>query len=197
MRNVYLIKLTKPILMSPSSLIFQEFSRYDDDSVMIAFRGDMSENLLNSLLLLAEEKLNRFHLKRPTRKKAFHILVECIQNVHKHAGSSENRSHSTYCGNGMIIMTATSQGVRIATGNNISRFTAEELEDRLNQIDQMGPEALRESYKEQLVHGKLSEHGGAGLGFIDIARKSGAKIDYGFAPIDDHRLFFTFNVQVA
>jgi len=45
-------------------------------------------------------------------------------------------------------------------------------------------------YKQQIKEGKLSEKGGAGLGFIDIAKKSGNKIEYQFKELTDDRFFF-------
>lgn len=66
-----------------------------------------------------------------------------------------------------------------------------------NTSKKLGKEVIRKEYQEQLVNGKLSEVGGAGLGFIDIARKSGKQMEYCFSPKDDERLFFTFNVKVS
>ncbi|MGF1565519.1 MAG: SiaB family protein kinase [Flavobacteriales bacterium] len=182
--------------MNNSALIFQEFSRFNDDSVMIAFRGDLSEKLLDALLALAEEKLADLGCRTATRKKAFHILVECIQNIYKHSDATGQRE-MTKSSNGIIIMTATEHGVRIATGNSITRVEARFLKSRLETIVKLDSDNLRKHYKDQLVQGKFSDSGGAGLGFLDIARKSGQQVDYDFAPIDKNRLFFTFNVQVA
>lgn len=182
--------------MNNCNHIFQEFSRFNDDSVMIAFRGDLSEKLLDALLALAEEKLSDLGCRTATRKKAFHILVECIQNIYKHSDPTSERELSA-ASNGIIIMTATENGVRIATGNSITRVEAMHLKSRLETVVRLDSDDLRKHYQEQLVQGKFSDRGGAGLGFLDIARKSGQRVDFDFAPIDNDRLFFTFNVQVA
>ncbi len=182
--------------MNNNALIFQEFSRFNDDSVMIAFRGDLSQRLLDALLALAEEKLADLGCRTATRKKAFNILVECIQNIYKHSDPHID-CQVTKVSNGIIIMTATENGVRIATGNSITRVEACFLKSRLETIVKLDSDDLRKHYKEQLVQGKFSDRGGAGLGFLDIARKSGQQVDYDFVPIDKDRLFFTFNVQVA
>ena len=47
-----------------------------------------------------------------------------------------------------------------------------------------------------MMDGVLTEKGGAGLGLIDIARKSGRKLFYHFVPYDNHRHFFLLVVTI-
>ena len=68
--------------------------------------------------------------------------------------------------------------------------------DKLEDINAMGKEELKEFYKNVLNNGQMSEKGGGGLGMIDIARKSGQKLDYGFMPFDDNHSFFSLNVNI-
>jgi len=42
----------------------------------------------------------------------------------------------------------------------------------------------------------LSEKGGAGLGFIDIARKTGQKLVYSFLKIDEEKSFFVLTTTI-
>lgn len=184
--------------MHPSSIIFEEFSKFDDDRVMLAFRGNLSENLLDSLLQIAEDRLVHMGCRTSIRKKAFHILVECMQNIYNHAFTNATSSVKGEAqSKGMLIMTASSDGIHIATGNSIDYEDAEGLRKKLKELESLHPYELKKKYQEQLVEGNFSERGGAGLGFIDIARKSGQQVEYDFAPLDNHRLFFTFNVKVA
>lgn len=177
--------------------IFEAFSSYTDNRVMLAFRGDITEPMLDSLLLVAEERLVSLGCGKPIRKKAFHILVECMQNIYKHAPFEGQETAQMAKGNGMIIMTASDDGIHIATGNSMAQDQGLELERKLKRLEALDSGHLRNSYKEQLVDGKLSSKGGAGLGFIDIARKSGQRVNYDFTPLGNQKLFFTFNVKVA
>ena len=176
-----------------SGEIFEEFSRFNDDSVMLAFRGEVSGTLLDSLLEIAEKRLHHLGCEKPTRKKAFNILVECLQNLFVHGNEDILEEEPS----GVIIMMASDDGISIATGNSIHKNAAEMLKSRLERLEALPKELIREEYKEQLVNGKFSNVGGAGLGFLDIARKSGRQMEYQFSPIDDERLFFTFNVKVS
>jgi hypothetical protein len=42
----------------------------------------------------------------------------------------------------------------------------------------------------------MSAKGGGGLGFIDIAKKSGQKLEYNIEKVDDTYAFFTLIVKI-
>ena len=45
--------------------------------------------------------------------------------------------------------------------------------------------------------GRLSDRGGAGLGFIDIAKKTGEKLIYSFLKINEKRSFFVLTSTIS
>ena len=47
-----------------------------------------------------------------------------------------------------------------------------------------------------LSNGEMSDKGGGGLGFIDIAKKSGEKLNYHIRKIDEKYSFFTLTVKI-
>ena len=50
-------------------------------------------------------------------------------------------------------------------------------------------------YQKILSDGERSSKGTAGLGMIDIARKSGNKLEYEFVDVNEYYDFFCLNVQ--
>jgi hypothetical protein len=87
-------------------------------------------------------------------------------------------------------------GYSIITGNFVEQSDVGELKGRLEEINSMDKDEIKELYKSVLADGKMSEKGGGGLGMIDIARKSGEKLDFGFIPFGEGRSFFSLNVKV-
>ena len=123
----------------------------------------------------------------------FHILVECLQNLYHHSYFKQNVSDET----SVILMIAKKKdGYSIVTGNYILKNSVIKLKDRLEEINEMSKEEMKEYYKAVLNNGTFSEKGGGGLGIIDIARKSSEKLEYGFIPIDQNNSFFSLNVTI-
>ena len=70
------------------------------------------------------------------------------------------------------------------------------LKARLDKINNLDKEGLRSYYKEVLNNGQYSVHGGGGLGMIDIARKSGNKLDYDFSNLNTDYGIFTLKIKI-
>jgi len=77
----------------------------------------------------------------------------------------------------------------------VNQETMQLLTERLEDLNAMEPEELKAAYKQTLREGSFSEKGGAGLGLIEIARKSSEKLKYSFDKMGDDMFFFTFNVK--
>ena len=124
-------------------------------------------------------------------------MVECLQNLYHHIeDDDESKKHLKKSKSALIMVVRNEDGYYIQTGNYIDRTIVTELEERLIKINTLEKEQLREYYKEVLSNGNISEKGTAGLGMIDIARKSGNKLDFKFLDIDQDFSFFSLNVKI-
>jgi hypothetical protein len=88
-------------------------------------------------------------------------------------------------------------GYHVTTGNVIENNKIDELTQMLEKINSLDKEGLKQLYKTQMKEGHLSDKGGAGLGFIDIARKTKNKLDYHFLPIDEESSFFLLTSSIS
>jgi hypothetical protein len=88
-------------------------------------------------------------------------------------------------------------GYSITTGNFIPNSDVKGWKAHFDTVNQASKEEIRTLYREQLHHGELSEKGGAGLGIIDIARRSGEKLHYEFQDCHDGNSFFSLKVTVS
>jgi hypothetical protein len=67
----------------------------------------------------------------------------------------------------------------------------------LDEINSLDKDGLKSLYKEIIKSSSgLTDKGGAGLGFVDMARKSGQKLVYKFQDIDDQTSFFSLKTIV-
>ncbi len=157
----------------------------------------MTSELLTTILQIMESKMERFEERPKIKKKVFNVLVECLQNLYHHidediddADSRQNELNSLF----MIAKTVTTY--TITTGNYMKPKDVESLKNRLDLINGMTKDQLKAYYKEVLNQGTMSDKGTAGLGMIDIARKSGKKLEYNFSQISDNLTFFSLSVKI-
>jgi hypothetical protein len=97
---------------------------------------------------------------------------------------------------GILVVSRESGQYRISTGNFVTSDKVDVLKNKIDKINSMGKDELKDMYKFILNHQRLSEKGGGGLGLVDIARKTGNKLDYTFEKFNDTYYFFNLDVFI-
>ncbi|MEQ8908004.1 MAG: SiaB family protein kinase [Vicingaceae bacterium] len=176
--------------------IFDFYNRMEKDNIMLSFKGNVTSELLTSVLQIMESKMEKLNEPSKVKKKVYNILVEALQNLYHHLDKQKDNSHEGF--NTVIFMVGKDdEDYTIFTGNYIKNENADKLRDRLDKINSLDKDELKAYYKEVLNNGMMSEKGGGGLGMIDIARKSGQKLDYDFQKVDDDHSFYSLNIKIA
>ncbi len=85
----------------------------------------------------------------------------------------------------------------MVTGNFIRNDKISLVKDKIDFINTLNKEELKEHYKTARLNSVISDVGGAGLGFIDMVRKSGNKLDYKFYETDADFSFFVLNSKIS
>lgn len=175
--------------------LYQSLERH---RIMLSFKGDLTEELTTALLDVLERKMSLIEKDAKVRKRTFNVVMECLQNLYHHRMrvADANAAQPQPVPHGVVMIAQQEGGYSVLTGNYMDGSEVDRLRDHLDRINGMGPEELRDLYKNVLSNGRFSSHGGGGLGMIEIARKSGGKLEYGFVPTDKDKTFFSLNVNV-
>jgi len=180
--------------------IYKLYKDLERDDIILSFKGDITQDLLSSVFQIMETRLDQENDKPQLKKKFYHILIECLQNLYHHnelMTMEEDVTENEGSGSAIFMIgRGKNNSFRIITGNFMLNSNSEELKKRIDEINGMNPEELRAHYLDKLSTTELSEKGGAGLGMIDMARKSGHKIDYNFHKVSEKFSFFSLAVTV-
>ena len=170
--------------------IYELFRKMEEDDIILSFKGDITQDLLASVYQIMEIRIEN--------ENEDIRLVECLQNVYHHMVDLKEEHGPDAMESTAIFMIGygPENSYRIVTGNFISVEYVDGLKTKLERINKLSPEELREEYLQQLSTTELSEKGGAGLGLIDMARKSGQKLEYSFYPVSASHSFFSLGVTV-
>jgi hypothetical protein len=171
----------------------------EHNNTLLSFKGVITADLLTSVLSIMESKLNHVEKSTKTKKKVYNVLVESLQNLYHHNEDLSNGEgiDFLFSKSALLMISKLDGQYQVKTGNYIRKADVDDLENKLENINSLSKEELRKLYKEKLNDGEMSEKGTAGLGMIDIARKSGNKLEYDFLPIDKDFDFFCLNVKIG
>jgi len=160
----------------------------------LIYKGEMNHQIMRSFAFMANRKIAEKNIPTPTRKRVFHIMIECLQNITKHSDDYDEKEKQI--GNGLFIVGENKDSFYVITGNLVKNEKMTILESRLEKLNTSSPKDLKHYFLKQMIEGELNEKGGAGLGLIDIARKSGRKLYYHCVPYDSQRYFFILGVTI-
>ena len=178
---------------------FDLYNLMERDNVLLAFKGTITSDLLDSVFQIMESKMVDLNDSPATKKKVFNVLVECLQNLYHHIDDFDKDNFLDVSGSkqsAIFSISRNEDAYNIVTGNFIYPKNVEEVSNKIDHINSLDRDELKAYYKEVLNNGKLSEKGGGGLGLIDIAKKSRNKLQYSFKEIDDDYSFFTLTVKI-
>ncbi|MEI6489139.1 MAG: SiaB family protein kinase [Bacteroidota bacterium] len=176
--------------------IYDFYDKMERNNIMLSFKGDITSELLTSVLQIMESKLDNLQEEPKIKKKVYNVLVECLQNLYHHldevAADQNDKVRSA-----IFMIGKIDNQYNIITGNYIKNTNIEGLKKRLDDINLLTKEELKEYYKLVLSNGEMSSKGGGGLGMIDIARKTGQKLNFNFSPVDEKYSFFSLNIKIS
>jgi len=155
------------------------------DDLNYIYRGEFNSDITNYILSLAEKNIIESKIKGRTKKRVFHIMVESIQNITRHQDfSDENLAQTAF-----FAIQKSGPVFYITTGNIINNEDIPALQKKLENLNSLSQDELTQTYLEILNDGHISSKGGAGLGLIEIVRKSGNKLFYDFKTMSPDKAF--------
>lgn len=174
------------------------FSDLSDKSIILFYKGNVDSDVINHILDTVEDKMVEVNEQPKLRKKVYNVLVESLQNLYHHVDRvPEDFEDQTSEKFGLLVVDKVKGGYKIITGNFIHAGNIEKLEEKIKRINRSSREEIKELYKFILNHQRISAKGGGGLGLVDIARKTGNKLDYSFKEYNDKYSFFYLNILVT
>jgi hypothetical protein len=164
--------------------------------VILIYEGDFTQETTKSILSMAERNLESSGEESGIKKKIFNVMVEALQNIVKHSDEARENGEANHHAAIFLIGHEKSQ-YSIMSGNPVKNANIPALKNALERINGLDKEGLKELYKEIIKNTTISDKGGAGLGFVDMARKSGEKLEWAFVPMSDEFSFFCLKVNIA
>lgn len=171
----------------------------NDARVLVAFYGIVSQELiactsedLRRQLALANESTQLIN-------NVFAVFVEQTQNILRHSTErirgAPGTSESPGVGAFVVTKSDKANTYAVICGNELPSNAVPALQKRLSVIGAMSQAELQEHYKHQRKQAVSKQ--GAGIGLIDMARKSRCPLEYSFEETASNASFFTLKVHVS
>ena len=178
--------------------VYDFYRKMEDEKVILFFKGEFTSELLTSILHIMENKMQTMGISSKMMKRVFNVLVECFQNLYHHIESTgDNAEEIAIQKSALIMVIHENDKIIVRTGNYIPNNDIDKLKERLAFVNGLSEHELREHYKKRLLKNDRTSKGTAGLGLIDIARKSKNKLGFEFIDINESASFFCLNIVIV
>lgn len=168
-----------------------------EENIEFIFSGTFSQGLIEELGIALKQRLQLQQATKSKISSAFFTFVEQTQNIKQYEVSKENTNDfSVIAGSGVIAISKNELGYCVNSGNTVLNEDIIELKEKLDNIISMNKDELNSHFREVSRNEIDINTGRAGLGLIQIARKSEKKISYNFEKIDDSYSYYTLTVKV-
>lgn len=164
--------------------------------IFLTYGGFLTQPLIASMTDALEKEAAQNDIGIKVAGNIFTIFIEMAQNMmnygKRHPQWNKNRQ------NGLIVVGITGDAgdYFVASRNLVSNADRDKIDARMQQIEGLDKARLRELYREKRKSGRDKHAQGAGIGFIEIARRS-SKLEHAFEDHDDAHSFFTIRATVG
>ncbi|MDX1904203.1 MAG: SiaB family protein kinase [Thermonemataceae bacterium] len=171
----------------------QLYEAMQDENFILSYKGQVGFVQVSSLLRIIEDRLETAESNPKVRKKVYNIATECFQNLSHHIENHIEKIGSK----ALAVFEAYEDKYIIATGNYVLKNVEIKIKEKIDHINSLNKDELRELHRQVLADDSFSEKGTAGLGFIDIARKTDGNLFYDFHGVNEDITFFTLKVEIT
>jgi len=201
-KNYYICPIRNEVLTKKMDFNLTKIYKEKQKSgeILFAYIGCISGDLISKTLEDVEIKLTEKNEDPKLIKKIYNVFVEALQNLFHHLDVPEDFEIDGVKEKNYVIFVFSkinNFAYKLTTGNFIKNEKKHLLRDRIEQINFLTKDELKELYKQVLNNDQFSKKGGGGLGMIDIVRKTGNKLEYNFVNYNNNYSFFGLDIIVT
>lgn len=176
--------------MNPETT-FLFFKKFQNDHFSLAYMGEFDDQLTEGLMRTNETSIDE---PKSFKKRLSFLIAECFQNIIRHEDKPEIATR-TNAKPKIFLLRNLGNSHYISSTNLISNTKKGDLEAKLNMINTLSAEELKEVYVSALTNNQISEKGGGGLGLIEMARKSESPLAFDFDFVNYYLSVFYIQVK--
>lgn len=157
------------------------------------YRGQVDYRLIDNLLKKLKRSKEFISLDRPTGRRLYAILIECLENIAKHSEAVSESDSEHLPG---LSVQKQGETIIIISGNPVLKEKTISLAERIDHINQKNEKSLTALY-EKTINKEMPVYGNnAGLGFLLMKLKSGNNIKYHFKALSETVAYFEIKISL-
>ena len=162
-----------------------------DEGIVFSFSGMISQEMTSFMIETASKQFTDGGYDKTTIKSIFLITIEQLQNVMSYSKQKLVKEGSKYSSPGVLVVGFDEKKEKyyVNSSNQISKEDKVKISTKIDFINSMDKQKQRKYLREKLKSAEDKHERGAGVGFIEMAKRSSEKLEYSFEEIDN-KIYF-------
>jgi len=172
-----------------------------ENHIDVIYSGPIWASGIEGIAEMLLRRLEYDDISMTASQSVFSVFIEQMNNILMY--SAEKEQHTLTNGKqieaskGIYILGIKNFSYFIQTGNAVTSKNAEILKQRIDHLNTMDKNELRQYYKQQIkADNDNPESRGAGIGLIEIARRATEPIGYELKPLDGDLQYFSMYITI-
>ncbi|SCA57515.1 conserved hypothetical protein [Candidatus Terasakiella magnetica] len=169
------------------------------NDITFCFTGFMSEEMILGVGKTLRHKIELEELDKRASRDLFSIFIEMTQNVIRYSAKNQIDNKDPVeidLRYGALSIGEKDNRKFVACGNLVHDEHVERLRNSLSYIQSLSQQELKQHFKECLKKDVPETSKGAGVGFIEIARRAKHGFEFHFEEATNDNHFFTLTAYI-
>ncbi|MDF1874523.1 hypothetical protein JHD48_02115 [Sulfurimonas sp. SAG-AH-194-I05] len=163
----------------------------EEEGIVFSFSGMISQALTSFMVETAKKQLEERGEDGKITRNIFLIAIEQLQNIMSYSKGRDTSNANKYVSPGVMVIGIDRDKDKfyVLSSNEIVLEDKAKVIKKIDEINALEKDQLRKFLREKLRSAEDKHDRGAGVGFIEMAKRSSEKLEYNFEEIDG-KLYF-------
>jgi len=168
----------------------------DNGIVFLSYGGMLSQDLISNMTDALEKEAEKNNVSLSASTNIFTIFVELSQNMMNYS-KSKSECDDKFDSKGLVLVGYNKEdnSYYVLSRNVLDSADKEKISPKLTEIKSMNRDEVKKRYRELRRSGLDKHNQGAGIGFLEIAKRCD-NIDFKFTDINKSKYQFMFQANI-
>ncbi len=178
---------------SDSLASLREF--FSGQRILICFNGPISRTLIGEIGVAIKDHISSTQIHDSAAMDVFSVYIEMSQNIRHYAG---RMGYDDLTAAATVVIAEAGDGrYMVSAGNLVEREDGEVLLKKIRELSLLDKAELKSLYKQRLrLPREAGQSSGAGLGLIEMARKSSTPLQATLDEGPEGKVFFSLRAVI-
>lgn len=168
-----------------------------EEGIVFSFSGMISQSLTSYMVETAKSQLDEKGEDSKITRNMFLIAIEQLQNIMSYSKEKNISDNNRYTSPGVMVIGYNNNKKKyyVNSSNEIVQEDKLKVSQKIDHINSFEKSELRKYLREKLRSAEDIHDRGAGVGFIEMAKRSSEQLEYDFEEIED-KLYFHIKTYI-